>query len=249
MVRIRGRPRRGAAWEAKKAQKRRKEKLERALTLANSILRKEARAKKLARLATIAEPGVGSSRDVLENVPGAIQEAGFMEEFPPCIVEEEPLPADQLIIEETRVKTHRMESRPTPTLVDYTPGCIVEEIPWPGDDQCNCQNTQGDKAGTKGVEAAAAQGRFVEDSGAAMDVGGSMHGSLIREEHLALIFDLRGHLDDLEHRALIMGQRMDMFLDAFSNVPAKSKCPLCAQAFVLTGTTWQDGKDDQSPGI
>ena len=82
-----------------------------------------------------------------------------------------------------------------------------------------------------------------------MDVGGGMHGSLIREEHLALIFDLRGHLDDLEHRALIMGQRMDMLLDAFSNVPAKRKCPLCAQDFVLTGTTWQDGKDDKSLGI
>jgi hypothetical protein len=69
-----------------------------------------------------------------------------------------------------------------------------------------------------------------------MDVGGSMHGSFFREEHLALIFDLRGHLDDLEHQALLMGQRMDMFLDAFSNVPTKRKCPLCAQAFVLTVT-------------
>jgi hypothetical protein len=250
MVRIRGRPRRGAAWEAKKAQRRRKEKLERALTLANSILRKDARAKKLARLAIIAEPGVGCSRDVTENAPGAIQEAGFVEEFPPCIVEEEPVPEDQLIIEETRAKTHRMECRPTPTLVDDTPGCIVEEIPWPGDDKCNCHNTQEDKAGTKGAEAEAEQGRFDEGSGAAMDVGGSMHGSLIREEHLALIFDLRGHLYDLEHRALLMGQRMDMFLDAFSNVPAKRKCPLCAQAFVfLTGTTRQDGEDDKSPGI
>ena len=67
----------------------------------------------------------------------------------------------------------------------------------------------------------------------AVDMGGSMHGSLIREEHLALMFDLRGHLSDLEHQALLMGQRMDMLLDAFSNAPAKRKCPLYTQAFAI----------------
>jgi hypothetical protein len=78
---------------------------------------------------------------------------------------------------------------------------------------------------------------FDAGSETAVDVGGSMHGSLIRDEHLALMFDLHGHLSDLEHRALLMGQRMDMFFDAFSNAPAKQKCPLCAQAFaILAGT-------------
>jgi hypothetical protein len=249
MARKRGRPRRGAAWEAHKAQRRRKEQLERALALATSILRKKARAEKLARLATIAEPGVGCSRDVKENASGALQEAGIEEEFPPCIVVEDPFMEDLSIIEKTRAATHREECRPTPTLVDDTPGCIVEEIPWPGDDNCSCHNTQVNEAGTKGAEVDAEQRVFDAGSGAAVDVGGSMHGSLIREEHLALMFDLRGHLSDLEHRALLMGQRMDMLLDAFSNAPAKRKCPLCAQAFaILAGTTRQTGEDDRSPG-
>ena len=90
---------------------------------------------------------------------------------------------------------------------------------------------------------------FDAGSEAAVDVGGSMHGSLIRDEHLALMFDLRGHLSDLEHRALLMGQCMDMLFDAFSNVPAKRKCPLCAQVFaILAGTTRQTSEDDRSPG-
>jgi hypothetical protein len=54
---------------------------------------------------------------------------------------------------------------------------------------------------------------------------------------------------DLEHRALLMGQRLDLLLDAYSNVPAKRKCPLYAQAFAISaGSTWQTGKGDRSPG-
>jgi hypothetical protein len=125
----------------------------------------------------------------------------------------------------------------------------VEEIPWPGDDICSCHGAQANEAGSKGAEADAEQRVFEAGSEAAVDVCGNMHGSLIQEEHLALMFDLRGHLSDLEHRALLMGQRMDMFLDAFSNAPAKRKCPLCAQAFaILAGTTRQTSEDDRSPG-
>jgi hypothetical protein len=113
------------------------------------------------------------------------------------------------------------------------------------------------EAGTTGAEVDAEQRVFDAGSGVAVDsrnvplsdVGGSMHGSLLREEHLALVFDLPGHMSDLEHRALIMGQRMDMLLDAFSNAPAQRKCSLCAQAFsILAGSTWQTGEDDRSPG-
>jgi hypothetical protein len=249
MARKRGRPRRGAAWEAHKAQRRRKEQLERALALATSILRKKARAERLARLATIAEPGVGCSRDVKRNASSALQKVGTEEEFPPCIVVEDPSMEDLSIFEKTRVATHPEACRPTPTLLDDTPGCIVEEIPWPGDDTCSCHGARANEAGSKGAEADAEQRVFEAGSEAAVDVGGSMHGSLIREEHLALMFDLRGHLSDLEHRALLMGQRMDMLLDAFSNAPAKRKCPLCAQAFaILAGTTRQTSEADRSPG-
>jgi hypothetical protein len=123
------------------------------------------------------------------------------------------------------------------------------KIPWPRDETCSCLGAQAFDEGSKGATAAVAQMAFEGGSEAAMDVGGSMHGALFRDEHLALLFDLRGHMSDLEHRALLMGQRMDMLFDAFSNAPTKRKCPLCAQAFaILAGTTRQNCKDDRSPG-
>ena len=61
MTRKRGTPRRGSAWNAHKAQRQRKEHLERALVMATSLLRKKARAEKQALLSTIAEKGAGHS--------------------------------------------------------------------------------------------------------------------------------------------------------------------------------------------
>jgi hypothetical protein len=56
-------------------------------------------------------------------------------------------------------------------------------------------------------------------------------------------------MSDLEHWALLMGQRMDMLFDALSNEPVKRRCPLCAQAFaILAGTMRQNCGDDRSPG-
>jgi hypothetical protein len=82
------------------------------------------------------------------------------------------------------------------------------------------------------------------------DVGDGLHGSLLRAEHLALVFKLRGHLADLENRSLLMGQRLDLLLDTYSNVPSKRKCPLCTQAFSIPdGSTWQSSKGDRSPSI
>jgi hypothetical protein len=82
------------------------------------------------------------------------------------------------------------------------------------------------------------------------DVGNGLHGSFLHAEHLALVFELRGHMADLEHRALLMGQHLDLLLDAYSNAPTKRKCPLCAQAFAIpAGSVWQTSKGDGSPGI
>ena len=82
------------------------------------------------------------------------------------------------------------------------------------------------------------------------DAGNGSHGTFLRVEHLALVFELRGHMADLEHRALLMGQCLDLLLDAYSNVPAKRKCPLCAQTFAIPArSTWQSSKGDRSPGI
>jgi hypothetical protein len=68
------------------------------------------------------------------------------------------------------------------------------------------------------------------DSGTAprSDLGGGLHGSLLSDEHLALVFELRSHLADMEHRTLLMSQRMDLLLGAFSGAPTQRKYPLCA---------------------
>jgi hypothetical protein len=253
MARKRGTPRRGAAWEAQKAQRRRKDQLERALALATSILRQRARAERMERLATIAEPSVGCSSDFRGMAPGALQNSGSKEEFPPCIIVEDPSLAlsmeDPSLCEKTPAETHPEACKFNTTLLDDIPGCIVEEVPWPGDETCSCLGAQAFVEGSKGATAAVEQMAFNGSSEATMEGGGSLHGSIIKDEHLAILSDLRGHLSDLEHRALLMGQRMDMLFDALSNAPVKRRCPLCAQAFaILAGTTRQNCGDNRSPG-
>jgi hypothetical protein len=164
---------------------------------------------------------------------------------------EDPFMEDLSIAEKTRATamTHRDERRPIPTKEDDTLGYIVEEIPWLGDNNFSCHDIQVNEVGTKGAEVDAEQRVFDAVFGVAVDVGGSMHGSLLQKENLVLMFDLRGHLSDLEHRDLLMGHSMDMLLDAFSNAPAKRKCPLYVQAFaILAGSMRQTSEDDRSPG-
>jgi hypothetical protein len=94
MTRKRGRPRRGSAWYTHKAQRQRKEKLERALSMATSILRKKARAEQLALHAIIAETGAGCSSETTTIKPGDRQEDGVADAFPTCYVEEIPFMED-----------------------------------------------------------------------------------------------------------------------------------------------------------
>jgi len=253
MARKRGTPRRGAAWAAQKEQRRRKDQLERALALATSILRQRARAEQIERLTTIAEPSVGCSSDSRGMAPGVLQNSGSKEEFPPCIIEEDPSLALSMeyptLCEKPQAETHPEACKFNTTLLDDTPGCLVEEVPWPGDENCSCLGAQAFDEGSKGATAAVEQMAFNGSSEATMEGGGSLHGSIFEDEHLAILRDLRGRMSDLEHRALLMGQRMDMLFDALSNEPVKRRCPLCAQAFaILAGTTRQNCGDDRSLG-
>jgi hypothetical protein len=168
-------------------------------------------------------------------------------------------------------------SGPKDEPTDEFPICIVEEIPWTGDysptshaekatnedeardNACAERNVDETRAGMK-VDAAGAGLNVIEArAGMNVEVGNEtfddvgnhdLHGPLLRAEHLALVFELRGHMADQEHRALLMGQRLDLLLDAYSNAPAKRKCPFCAQPFAIPArSTWQTGKGDRSPGI
>jgi hypothetical protein len=236
MTRKRGTPRRGSAWNAHKAQRRRKEHFERALVMATSLLRKKARAEEKALLSTIAEKEAGrSSADTVK------MEDDTEELYPACIVEEDPNLEDLTTMEAPcdTVRSGREESKPNSGLDADFPGCIVEEVPW--------QDLEAaldvDKMCLMGKEAKDGAKRRTLD-----DEGGDLHGFLLREEHLSLVFELRGHMSDLEHRALLMGQRLDMLLDAYSGAPARRKCPLCAQSFAIpAGSTWKTDDGDRSP--
>ena len=117
---------------------------------------------------------------------------------------------------------------------------MVEEIPWWSD----LQATDAEM-----LEKLLTVGTTTVDIGKDGDqrttppsvLGGGTHGPLLSDEHLALVFELRSHVADLEHRALTMGQRLDLLLDALSGVPAKRRCPMCMQAFDIA--TGADGKD------
>ena len=115
------------------------------------------------------------------------------------------------------------------------PGCPIEEIPW----QDDLPSLQAEMPTDN--EANAEQRKVATDLDEEMDSGtaprsgsdGGMHGFLLSDEHLALVFELRSHLADMELRTLLMSQRLDILLGAFSGAPAQHKCPMCAQEFAI----------------
>ena len=127
MTRKRGTPRRGSAWNAHKAQRRRKEHLERALAMATSLLRKKARAEEKALVSTITEKEAG--RSIVDTVK---MEDDTEDLYPTCIVEEDPNLEDLTTMEAPcdTVRSGRGESKPNSGLDIDFPGCIVEEVPW-----------------------------------------------------------------------------------------------------------------------
>jgi hypothetical protein len=252
--------------------------MEYALSMATSILRKKARAEQLALHAIIVETGAGCSSETMEIKPRDRQEDGVADAFPNCYMEEISFMENLVNTPEPQAMEvkHQDGSGPKISLADDIPRCIVEEIPWPGDysptsydmqatfeeetrDKTREEaNTNKDSSarkeeadGVELMELEAGIGATVELRDVSLnDMGNGLHGSFLCAEHLALVFELRGHMADLEHRALLMGQRLDLLLDAYSNAPAKRKCPLCTQEFSIpAGSMWQTSKGNRSPGI
>jgi hypothetical protein len=204
--------------------------------MATALMRKRARAEERALLSTIAEKGVGCS-----SVDTTALEGSNEELYPACIVEEDPTLADLPPMElMSDIGSFRGGDCNFISGVEaFPPVCIVEEIPRPDLDDA-----------VDDGDATAKEGRCEEGQYYARreNVGGGMHGPLLREEHLSLVFELRSHLADLEYRASIMSQRLDVFLDAYSGAPARRKCPFCAQSFAIpAGPTGKTTVDDRSP--
>jgi hypothetical protein len=248
MVRERVRPRWGSAWDAHRAQRRRKKQLECALSLASSILRKKAREERRKLLDIIIEQKAEGSRE------GSISKLSNVRDAEPevapstCIVEEDPTIGDLPCME---VPQAMKSSARALICDDYVPGCIIEEVPWTDD----LPSLHAEK--TMGNEIREEKSKVAADSGVEMDPGtapssgssGGLHGFLLSDEHLALVFELRSHLADVELRTLLMNQRLDILLDAFSGAPAQHKCPLCAQEFAIPARyAWQASDDDGAMG-
>jgi hypothetical protein len=227
MTRKRGTPRRGSAWYARKEQRQRREEIERALVIASSLLRKKTREEEKARLSDIAEQAI--DRGTMDTI---MLEGSNEQMYPACIIEEDPTLADLPILEApcVTVQSDRGEGNLNLGLGDEPPGCIVEEVPWQDlEDEADVGGATGKEGWQDDVK-----GRSHEAD------GDDLRGSL-REEHLALVFELRGHMADLEFRAHIMGQRLDEFLDIFPFAPAR-------QSFAFMASSTRKTKaGDRSP--
>jgi hypothetical protein len=204
------------------------------LALASSILRKKAQVEGRAVLNSIVEQDVDNSRakKVTEPVDG----------FSGCVVEEDPSIGDLICNEKSsnREMLTRLDNNSAPTMVDDLPGCVVEEIPWLSD-QLTTDAEQLEKR-VIDEKAVADNGKGEDGRNAPPGAhGGGTLGPLLNDEHLALVVELRSHIADLEHRALTMGQRLDLLLDALSGAPAQHRCPMCMQASDIS--TGADGRD------
>jgi hypothetical protein len=134
---------------------------------------------------------------------------------------------------------------------DYVPGCIVEEVPWTDDPPPpHTEKTLGNEFREEKSRVAADAGEEMNSGTAHINgSGGDLHGFLLSDEHLALVFELCSHLADVELRTLLMSQRLDILLDAFSGAPAQHKCPLCAQEFAIPARhAWQASEGDDAMG-
>ena len=240
MPRKRGVPRRGSAWYARKEQRKRREQLERALVMATSILRQRARAEEKALLSTIAKEQLGSSSLDTVKIEESTEQL-----YPACIVEEDLALADLTAMAMPSDKVTepcRGDGNHMLKMDDEAPGCIIEEE-FPEQDMATSAAAGG--AQDDEQQADERNGWQVDRT---PDAGDDMHGFLCSEGHLSLVFEFRGHMVDLEHRALVMGQRLDVLFDAYSDAPARRKCPLCAQSFAIpAGSTWKTNEDDRSP--
>jgi hypothetical protein len=182
---------------------------------------------------------------------------GSEEEFPICYVEETPCSEDFATTSEPQATepATQVGSGLKGVIAEEFSICYVEEIPCSDEyiPTCHVEKVMNDDealnsacAGMNMDEARAEAGNETLSEAVTSD----LHGPLLRVEHLALVFELRGHMADQEHRALLMEQRLDLLLDAYSNALAKRKCPACAQWFViLARSVCHEGKYDRSLGI
>jgi hypothetical protein len=103
--------------------------------MASSILRRRAREERRRLLDSIVERKAGCSRDDSQSNLSSARDGEKENDWPSCIVEEDPsigdFPSMELPRDMNRHNSNNNCPAQTITRDNDVPGCLVEEIPWP----------------------------------------------------------------------------------------------------------------------
>jgi hypothetical protein len=208
MPRLRGKPRRGSAWQRAESRRQRHRKFERALVLASARRKEQQRTPPM---------------EIIEEI--SLEEA--MNSRPTWVPEQESTlpPGDTL------------RGLLTESLEDFFPPCIVEEEIPPDSTKGTEEHGHGvaedNIAGKKEPPPIAINAAQDPETKAPDGGGGTEQPAPSEISHLPLIFELRSLMDDQVFRLARMDQRLDMLFAAHSkNLPPR-QCPTCAQLYSL----------------
>ena len=209
MPRIRGRPRRGAAWYAAESRRKRKAIFERALAIASRRRKLKLRAPPPVVVEEVIPPdGPPNPPELFSSAIPKNWNSGIHHGSP---VRYQPVvtgPDTSAVLEDWI----------------YTPCYVVEEIP-PAATEATADaeqehQLQQPKETEGGNEENAANYRQEPPPEANWDL-------------LNLVFDVRGKMEDLTFRLAQINQRLDMFFAAHSRAAPKKQCPTCARTYTF----------------
>jgi hypothetical protein len=210
MPRIRGRPRRGAAWYAAESRRKRKANFERALAIASRRRKLKLRAPPPVFIEEVIPPN---------GPPNPPEHISFTI----------PKNWNSRISHGSPVRYQPVDTGPDPSAVieerPYTPCYVVEEVPPEAteateDAEQERQLQQSKKESEGGNEENAASYSQEQPPAANWDL-------------LNLIFDIRGKMEDHIFRLAQINQRLDMFFAAHSRAASKKQCPTCARTYTF----------------
>jgi hypothetical protein len=203
MPRIRGTPRRGAAWYAAESRRKRKKDFERAM----AIVARRRRTR--ARLTTKEQREAASLQANPPSPPGHTL----------LMASRSQIPSTSLSSPSTRQPACHEPSAEQP----YSPCYIIEEAPpEPTTETTGAEHECLQHDAKAEAETAKEESRHShrQEQPAAADGG-----------YLDLLFDIRNMLADQTFRLERMEQRLDMFFAAHSRASTKKQCPTCARPY------------------
>jgi hypothetical protein len=213
MPRIRGKPRRGAAWYAAESRRRRKKDFERAMAIVARRRRTRSRLHSKEREEEVnpqANPTGHSRHTMSVALTNQNPSSSLGTHCTRQPADDEPDPSTCQVAK---------EAPPEP----YSPCYIVEEAPpEPTTDNTEAAPERPQHRATVADAAGSEESRESHrwEQPSAEDWG-----------YLNLLFDIRSKLDDQTFRLERMDHRLDMFFAAHSRASSKKQCPTCARPY------------------